>query len=326
MLGPYPLAQTQKAQDKDTEYNALLPGRPCFHKAKGLGFPVVIVLLYGERNRGFEYIVHKESGEACLLKLNRDIAACDPLFETRYREEEINEKVDRLNGLYVEFTRAEEELYVIGVKGQRDRFPFDLLPVEDYRPSAKPRRISTREWEDEQPFPLFHHGGRMEFPVSVGERFTLEERQRGEFVHRVLSLVDDGGEGLEDVLSRTIRLVKAEMRVDYSDQQMTDTMVRMLRMLRSGEMADYFTREPDREIRKEQEFSDGDGRLFRMDRLIIDRDRVTVIDYKTGNREIEKGYEAQIRNYMEILRGVYPERKVEGVVAYVDLGEVTRIT
>ncbi|MEI9479729.1 MAG: 3'-5' exonuclease, partial [Deltaproteobacteria bacterium] len=184
------------------------------HKAKGLGFPVVIVLLYGERNRGFDFVVHKERGQACLLKLSKDIAGCDPLFETLYHEEEVNEKVDRLNGLYVEFTRAKEELYVIGVKGQRDRFPFDLLPVEDYPPSVKPLRISTGEGngegegELEQSFPLFHHTGRMEFPVSAGERFTLEERQRGEFIHRVLFLVDDAGEGLEDILSRTIRQVK----------------------------------------------------------------------------------------------------------------------
>ncbi|OGP63055.1 MAG: hypothetical protein A2170_11730 [Deltaproteobacteria bacterium RBG_13_53_10] len=118
--------------------------------------------------------------------------------------------------------------------------------------------------------------------------------------------------------------MKDEMRADYPDQEMTDTLIRMLR---SEEMADCFTRRPDREVRKEQEFSDGDGRLFRMDRLIMDRDKVTVVDYKTGkDRGAEKGYEAQLRNYMKILRGVYPERRVEGVIAYIDLGEVTRIT
>ena len=114
------------------------------------------------------------------------------------------------------------------------------------------------------------------------------------------------------------------MRVDFPEQEMTE---RLIRLLRSEAMADCFTRRPDREVRKEQEFSDGDGRLFRMDRLMIDRDRVTVVDYKTGKeRGAKKGYEAQIRNYMKILRGVYPERRVEGVIAYVDLGEVTRIT
>jgi len=294
------------------------------HKAKGLGFPVVIVLLYGERNRGFDYVVHKERGEACLLKLNRHVASCDPLFETLYRQEEMKERVDRLNSLYVEFTRAEEELYVIGVKGKKDRFPFDLLPVEAYSPSAKPERISVGEGEGEVPFPLLHPSVRMAFSASSGERLTLEERQRGEFIHRVLSLIDDRGEGLEDLLSQAIKQVKAEMRVDYPDREVADT---LLRMLRSEGLADSLAQEPGREIRKEQEFSDGEGRLFRMDRVIVDRDKVTVIDYKTGKeREAEKGYEAQIRNYMRILKEVYPDRNVEGIIAYVDLGETVRLS
>jgi ATP-dependent helicase/nuclease subunit A len=294
------------------------------HKAKGLGFPVVIVLLYGERNRGFDYVVHREGGEACLLKLNKDIAACDPLLETLYREEGIHGQVDRLNGLYVEFTRAKEELYVIGVKGQRDRFPFDLLPVGEYPPSAKTPRVSTEEGEGGEAFPLFHHAGRVPFSVTGAERITPEERQRGEFIHRVLFLVDDTTEGLEDILSRAIKQVKGEMRVDLPDRSMMEPLIHMLR---SEEMADYFTRAPGREFRKEQEFSDGDGRLFRMDRLVIERDRVTVVDYKTGKeRDAEKRDEAQIRNYMKILREVYPGQRIEGVIAYVDLGEVTKIT
>ena len=294
------------------------------HKAKGLGFPVVIALLYGERNRGFDYIVQKEGGEACLLKLNKDIAGCDPLFERLYREEEIHEQVDRLNGLYVEFTRAKEELYVIGVKGERDRFPFDLIPAGDYPPSEKPPRVASEEGEGGPSFPLFHQAGRVPFPVSTAERFTLEERQRGEFIHRVLFLLDDTTEGLEEALSRTIRQVKTEMRIDLPERSVMGPLVRMLR---SEEMAGYVTRAPGREIRKEQEFSDSEGRLFRMDRLVVERNRVTVVDYKTGKElDAEKKDEAQIRNYMKILRGVYPGQGVEGVIAYVDLGEVRKIT
>ena len=174
------------------------------------------------------------------------------------------------------------------------------------------------------PFPLFHHTGRVPFPVSTAERFTLEERQRGEFIHRVLLLVEDTAEGLEDTLSRAIRQVKVEMRIDLPDRSVMEPLIRMLR---SGEMADYFTRAPGREFKKEQEFSDGEGRLFRMDRLVVERDRVTVVDYKTGmERDAEKRDEAQVRNYIKILRGVYPAQGIEGVIAYIDLGEVMKIT
>jgi ATP-dependent helicase/nuclease subunit A len=294
------------------------------HKAKGLGFPVVIVLLYGERNRGFDYIVHRERGEACLLKLNQEIIGSDPLFQDLYREEEANDLVDRLNGLYVEFTRAKEELYVIGMKGPRDRAPFDLLPVADYPPSAKPERIRERDSKAERVCPLWHPPVSLSFPVHGEVRMTVEERQRGEWIHRALSFFEDRGEDVEESLARIFKEVSEEMRVEPPDRAFLEWTVRLLR---SRGMAEYFIPKPGREIRKEQEFSDAEGRLFRMDRIVIDPDQVTVLDYKTGkDRSADKGYEGQIRNYMRILKEVYGGKRVEGAIVYVDRGEVVRVT
>src|SRR5208337_5696226 len=75
------------------------------HKAKGLGFPVVIVLLYEVRNRGFEYIVEEKAGTVCLLKINKTTAACDDTLRNLYDKERMSEMVNRLNSLYVGFTR-----------------------------------------------------------------------------------------------------------------------------------------------------------------------------------------------------------------------------
>ena len=100
------------------------------HKAKGLGFPVVIVLLYEVRNRGFEYIVEDKGETVCLLKINKTTAACDETLQSLYDKERMSEMVNRLNSLYVGFTRPERELYVIGVKSNDNGYPFVLLPVE----------------------------------------------------------------------------------------------------------------------------------------------------------------------------------------------------
>jgi len=52
-----------------------------------------------------------------------------------------------------------------------------------------------------------------------------------------------------------------------------------------------------------------------------------VIDYKTGTeKEAEKEYLSQLKNYMRILKEIYPGKNVEGVLAYVDLKEVSRVT
>jgi ATP-dependent exoDNAse (exonuclease V) beta subunit len=75
------------------------------HKAKGLGFPVVIVLLYEVRNRGFEYIVEDKGETVCLLKINKSTACCDETLQSLYDKERMSEMVNRLNSLYVGFTR-----------------------------------------------------------------------------------------------------------------------------------------------------------------------------------------------------------------------------
>ncbi|MBM4137249.1 MAG: hypothetical protein FJ241_10530 [Nitrospira sp.] len=293
------------------------------HKAKGLGFPVVIVLLYGEKNRGFDYIVQEKEDEVTLMKINRKIAGHDAPLERLYNEEAMNEMVNKLNSLYVGFTRAGEELYVIGVKRERDKYPFDLLPAEGYAPSDKPDRILPSTPESIVTFPIHHHHQRIQFSIIPHELISIEERRRGEFIHRVLFFVDSVDEEFERELSQIIKRVKDEMAVSYPDDEVRAT---IMGILSDKKLRKYFVQKPDRDIKKEQEFVDSEGRLFRMDRVVIDEDRITVIDYKTGRDKVaEEDYMAQMRNYMKILRGVYPKKKIEGIIAYVDLKKVEKL-
>ena len=63
-----------------------------------------------------------------------------------------------------------------------------------------------------------------------------------------------------------------------------------------------------------------------MDRVVIDRDRVVLLDWKTGKeKDAEKEHEAQMRTYLKIIREVYPGRTLEGWIDYVDLKTVRRI-
>jgi ATP-dependent exoDNAse (exonuclease V) beta subunit len=149
---------------------------------------------------------------------------------------------------------------------------------------------------------------------------TIEEKRRGEFIHRVLFFIDYVKDGFEKELKEIIRRVSDETGSNYSFEE-TNTLVMALTSHR--ETAKYFTEMPGREIRKEQEYSDGSGRLFRMDRVVIDTEGVTVIDYKTGKDKaaLEK-YRQQMRNYIGILCDVYSGKTVRGVIAFIDLGEV----
>ena len=292
------------------------------HKAKGLGFPVGIILLYEEIPAGFKYILDEDTDGVRLLKINRQIMKASSFLQEKYEEERLKDLVNKLNTLYVGFTRAEDELYIVGVRGKRSQFPIDLLQATDSRVGSKnvPRSRSLETIREKMK--LYHHPDRIKFPFEAVRELNPEERRRGEFIHRVLYFV----EGLENIdleLERIINRVNDELMTDYPIEAMKRN---LLEFLSHEEISPYFRVPAARVVKKEQDFSDPRGNLFRMDRVIFEKDRIVVIDYKTGmNREAEKEYVSQIKNYTRILKEIYPDRNIEGIIAYVDLKAITRV-
>jgi ATP-dependent exoDNAse (exonuclease V) beta subunit len=293
------------------------------HKAKGLGFPVAIVLLYEEISRGFKYILDEGTDGVRLLKINQPIMRASSFLQGRYEEERLKDLVNKLNTLYVGFTRAEDELYIIGVQSQRDQFPIDLLQAADSKIGSRGvPRLRSAELGQEK-LDLYHYSGSIKFPFAPVEELNLEERLRGEFIHRVLSFVDSLDEKIESKLEQIMKKVSEELKTDYPMETMKKN---LLDFLGNEKIKPYFEAMPGRVIRREQEFSDSKGNLFRMDRVIFEEDRVSVIDYKTGTeREAEKEYISQLRNYTRILKEIYPDKKIEGIIVYVDLKEIRRV-
>ncbi len=293
------------------------------HKAKGLGFPVAILLLYEETTRGFKYILDDRRDGAHLLKINQQIMRASGFLQERYEEERLKDLVNKLNTLYVGFTRAEQELYIIGVQGRREQFPIDLLkemdPQTGQKRAPRPRSHETTQ----ERMGLHHPSDPIHFPSLTVEGLNLEERMRGEFIHRVLSFIDHLDRDADSVLERIIYRVNEELKTDFPPEA---TKKGLLEFLNHKEIGCYFQALPGRIVKKEQEFSDSRGNLLRMDRVVFDEDRISVVDYKTGtDREAEKEHISQLKNYLRILREVCPGKKVEGVIAYVDLKEIRRV-
>jgi ATP-dependent exoDNAse (exonuclease V) beta subunit len=293
------------------------------HKAKGLGFPVVILLLYEETTRGFKYVLDEETDGVRLLKINQQIMRASDFLQERYEEERFKDLVNKLNTLYVGFTRGEDELYIIGVQGRKDQFPIDLLKEMDSQTGRKsvPRPRSPETTQERME--IYHPPDPIRFPFAAIKDLNLEERLRGEFIHRVLYLIDGLDENTESDLERIIKRVNDELMTDFPLEAMKKNLLEFLNHIG---VSPYFRAIPGRVIKKEQEFSDPWGNLFRMDRVIFEEDRITVIDYKTGtDREAEKEYISQLKNYIGILKEIYPDKKVEGVIAYVDLKEMRKV-
>ncbi len=295
------------------------------HKAKGLGFPVVILLLYGERNRGFRYIVQEDDESVALLRLRKDMLWADDDLEKRYEEEETKAMVARLNSLYVAFTRAGAELYVIGVKGEKDSFPFTLFPEETASYGGVPEEVSAGETEDAGgSIEGLHHALSLETPPPSPEPLRFEERKRGELVHKILSLIDYADGDIASRLDEIVSGIRAEAGADAVPEGLKETIAAFLL---DDSVAGWYERRPGRVVMKEQELADSQGRLFRVDRVVLDPERVTVIEYKTGRAEVEEErHAAQMANYLGIMGEVCKGRRLEGIIAYVDARVVRRVT
>tara|TARA_B100000315_G_scaffold206734_1_gene201266 strand:+ start:2164 stop:5256 length:3093 start_codon:yes stop_codon:yes gene_type:complete len=296
------------------------------HKAKGLGFPVVINLLYGEkldRPAGYNIISERDK-DTKLLKLTKKIVENNPDLALVYDENKIRERVNRFNSLYVSFTRAKNELYVIGVKGVKDKFPFELLPVDEFQPAPKPGLVSQKPEKSESRFFTYHHSRMPKYNIHTGEIIHIEEKERGELIHRVLSYVEypsyENEKELKKDIKEIVKKVIDEVREGLSSEEIIEIIVKFLL---NREVKKYFLPANGRAIKNEQEFTDHMGNLLRMDRIIIDKESVTVMDFKTGKKEKDENiYKRQLRKYLKILREIYPDKSVTGVIAYVDLEEI----
>ena len=291
------------------------------HKAKGLGFPVAIVLMYEETIRWSRYILDEETDGVNLLRINKKISEASDFLQEKYEEERHKDLVNKLNTLYVGFTRAEDELYVIGVQGKRNKFPIDLLQTADSPIGSKKAPRPRPPGPTQEDLKLYYHPDPIKLHFAADQELNLEERLRGEFIHRVLYFIDALNENTESELERIIKRVNDELKADYPVGEMKKNLMQFMEL---EEIRPYFIDKPGRTIKREQDFSDPGGSLFRMDRVVMDKDQIVVIDYKTGTeKRAEKEYISQLRSYIRILKEIYPDKTVEGMIAYVDLGEMT---
>ena len=189
----------------------------------------------------------------------------------------------------------------------------------------------------------------MPFPITAGDQYpsyalnpkTSEEgdvRERGRLKFSADSLdffSEDGAAGVEasnrirgvvlhDLLAHVrvpgdleAALENARIGGDLTVEQVLEA-----KELLSGRIAEaipmgWFPDDPTK-VLLETDIIDTDGRIYRPDRVVIDGDKVLVIDYKFGVHHSK--YESQMKRYADIWRRMgYPE--VSAVLWYVQTGE-----
>ena len=311
------------------------------HKAKGLGFGVVI-LPFGD----WQLDAHPETILWChprvapynvisAVPINYKKELNRTIFAEEYYEEKLHTYIDGLNTLYVALTRAKEELIILAPqKGSgRTQLVSELLgeSLKQMDPNFDPKAGQCFEWGTwvdcptptaspsaapiMRSLPSVRPDERMYLSLS-GHSFDDAQRDYGVLMHDLLSRIRT----VNDLPSAIATKVSAG-EIDRRSSQTLET--RMRALLSDTSVSAWF--DGSMTVLTEAEILSGDGRSRRPDRVMLSADgqRAIIVDYKFGQRE-QRRYVRQIRDYMALMRAM-GYAAVSGFLWYVERGETEEI-
>lgn len=287
------------------------------HKAKGLGYPVVI---FAERpmkasptKKKIWLLSDDEEGlPVHLVNCNKSLE--HTAFAEIYQEESANSLLDALNLWYVAYTRPKECLYVISGKASaknklanfvqqraddfeqeetRDRYWYgDRLYTTPQKPT---KNVESATEPTISKFHLASYSRHNMVPEDVKEKSA--EQDKGIAIHQFLSNLYPFPQN-EEAISR----------LDFSSvEEYKSLIINILKnILHDDELRPYFSETA--QAVNETTILTKHGELLRPDRVVFLDNEVMVIDYKTG-QENEK-YQQQIDRYCHWIREMgYPNVK-----------------
>ena len=274
-------------------------------------------------------------------------------FKQEYLKEKLHAYVDNLNLLYVAFTRAEENLFCfspikdkpksISNVGNLLYFAYhnsknysndkQLIEFSNYWNNETNSFISgelKNTTENKKELPL-------EFEINKYETFDIKNKLRlklhdnsfftgqesapfekvnhGKVMHEVFENIKT-----EKDISQAIDKLIFDGKI--SPNEKPEIKQKIEETFKNEQIKNWFSN--DWQIKTEAEIILTNGKTARPDRVISNKEKTIVIDYKFGEQEEEKHHK-QVKSYMEILRRM-ENKEVEGYLWYVDLGLVLQVT
>jgi ATP-dependent helicase/nuclease subunit A len=154
---------------------------------------------------------------------------------------------------------------------------------------------------------------------------NFEQVRRGNLVHAILAEHEYLDAGWESDIASAV----GKLRLSDSERSACGEIGRTIAGYFEGSpLAELFVPKPGRIVHREFNVCDGRGQAFRMDRVVLDEDRMTVLDFKTGGGDPDPGVKAarekadreQMVVYRRLLAELYPGLPVSGLLSYIDQG------
>lgn len=293
------------------------------HKSKGLEFPIVIfpyanTYIYEEIEPKLWLPVHGEhfnGFNSILVDKKQEVKNYEEIAAAIYDDEQSKLELDAFNILYVALTRAEKGLYIITEKNikpngepkteyysglfihylmqqklwdnQKSAYCFGMLPT-----SNKEKIISKLNqtipylytYKDSPNFKILTNSG------TLWGTNTEEAINKGNNIHHILSFIETAKD-IEPTFSLLIR------NGSLSNEEASNLKEKIYQVIQHPQLIEYY--QPNITVFNEKDIITESGTILRPDRIIINKNYATIIDYKTGQRN--NAYEQQINTYAAAL-------------------------
>lgn len=299
------------------------------HKSKGLGLEAVIIpfmdeafLKGGSLTPTIWCGTTGQFSELGLVPLKSKKELSDTIFETQYKDELLYQYIDSINTSYVALTRAKSQLVVYcPMPDKPDN--YTVKSFASYLYSQLSAKLDSDGTFVKGSLTGFVSKQKDACTMVLDSYLSLDSADRlalsmsgAEFFSETVSARLRGIE-LHEILSRTNCLQDLE-RACEGDKE------------RYEYLSEKFKSAPEEwfdgtyESLNENSIVDADGREYRPDRILVDRQagKAIVVDYKFGSAR--ESYERQVRNYCNLLSRM-GFNSVNGFLWYVDSGKVCEV-
>jgi exodeoxyribonuclease V beta subunit len=324
------------------------------HKAKGLEFPVVIVpeleitMTISARETPLIFSYEDDlSVKNIFLTERRELLRFNPHLQKAVDDENALAVRDRLNQLYVALTRAQECLFVTALvknndKKKRNDIPkvsdvlYQALGREDYHRGHIPLKPTGPDEGQKDKRKAQKMSDVIDLIITKRKEIdtvdTLDEdhiifsfdnfraRRFGAAFHYSMEILRSFDKAAVD---ESIEGVWQYYGSELYDEDIWSIRKRMLMLLDDDQFMGLV--DGDR-VEKEITYF-RDGKVWVADLVVIGKDRVTVIDFKTGHDpDLIDTYKKQVDRYCKLVSDVY-KLSSEGYLCYVldDRIEISRV-
>jgi len=288
------------------------------HKSKGLEFPVVIfpydLDIYRDMGSKGWYPIENPTDfnnfEILLVNHNKSLEQIGALGQHLYQSYQDEKELDNINLLYVTFTRAIEQLYIVAehkiikdVPKTSSQFIIDFLDIKGEWNDSKTEytfgnieRVSCKpeiKNDTEKFIQLLSTSWQSHNIAIVASSSLLWDSERGEsikygiLIHELMAQIKTA----DDILEAIEKYVSVGNILESEKEIVSDL---IYQIVGHPELERYY--QQNNTVYNEREIFTEIGEVVIPDRLVIDeQNNATIIDYKTGKPE--KKHHHQLNKY-----------------------------